>query len=234
MYEKVPRLKLYKHVVAQIEEQILSGQLKPGDCLPPERELTEQFGVSRTVIREAVKALTQKGLVEPHPGLGTFIMNETTQAMQQSLSLMLKLEGDPGSRDLMEFRELLEPEIAALAATRGGQEFVEAMNEAIQGMDDADDVDQYMEADLAFHLGLARATGNRLIPKFLDMIVDLLREQRTKIGEVKGLSLVKTSQHYHRLITEAIQKHDPSAARDLMRAHLLEVREAAEEVFSYN
>ena len=232
MYKRVSTQKLYVNIVEQIEERILRGELKPGDCLPPERELTEQFGVSRTVIREAIKALVQKGLVDPRPGLGTFVKHDLTEAMRQSLSLIMRLEGEQSSLDLMEFREILEPEIAAMAAARAGQAHIEAMEQAIQQMDAAADTEAYMQADLEFHLALARATGNRLIPRFLDMIVDLLVEQRQQIGEAKGLSLVESSQTYHRRITNAVIRRDPAAARDLMRGHLMEVRDAAEEVFT--
>src|SRR5207245_5188617 len=91
VYKAVRTSRLYEQIVQQIEESILKGTLKTGDQLPAERELAEQFGVSRTAVREAIKALSEKGLVEAYSGRGTFITNGTSQAIRQSLDLMMKL-----------------------------------------------------------------------------------------------------------------------------------------------
>src|SRR3974390_2415427 len=88
VYRAVKVSRLYEQIVQQLEESILKGQLKPGDQLPPERDLAQQFGVSRTAVREAVKALREKGLVEAYTGRGTFITDGTTQSVRQSLYLM--------------------------------------------------------------------------------------------------------------------------------------------------
>src|SRR6266478_6550602 len=90
VYKAVRTSRLYEQIVQQIEESILKGDLKPGDQLPAERELAQRFGVSRTAVREAVKALREKGLVEAYSGRGTFITDGTSQAVRQSLDLMVK------------------------------------------------------------------------------------------------------------------------------------------------
>src|SRR5947207_13477576 len=118
MYKIVRSSRLYEQIVQQVEESIHKSVLKPGDQLPPERELAQQFGVSRTAVREAVKALREKGLVEAYPGRGTFITDGTSQAVRQSLDLMVKIGQPEGSQYLAELRAILEPEIAALAAAR--------------------------------------------------------------------------------------------------------------------
>jgi len=118
VYKAVRTSRLYEQIVQQIEESILKGALKPGDQLPAERELAQNFGVSRTAVREAVKALREKGLVEAYSGRGTFITNGTSQAIRQSLDLMSRIGQQEGLADLAELRQILEPEIAALAAER--------------------------------------------------------------------------------------------------------------------
>src|SRR5512137_2609234 len=126
MYKIVRTSRLYEQIVQQVEESIQKGALKPGNQLPPERELAEQFAVSRTAVREAVKALREKGLIEIRPGRGTFITNGTNGVMRQSLNLLMRLDSGIGSVNLVEVREILEPGIAALAATRIAVENLDA------------------------------------------------------------------------------------------------------------
>src|SRR5512136_2397267 len=104
MYKAIRAGRLYEQIVQQIEQRVLTGDLKVGDQLPPERDLAEQFGVSRTAVREAVKALSEKGLVKVFPGKGTFITNGTSQAVRQSLGIMMKIGQAGGTRDLVEVR----------------------------------------------------------------------------------------------------------------------------------
>jgi GntR family transcriptional repressor for pyruvate dehydrogenase complex len=227
MYNQIQSERLYELIIEQIEQRLLAGDLKVGDRLPPERDLAEQFGVSRTAVREAVKALRQKGLVEVQPGRGTFITNGTSQVMRHSLGLLMKIGGSDGFANLVEVREILEPEIAALAATRADEEHIITMREAVAAMDEAlGDLNKFIEADLDFHLALAEATQNALIPTLIDSIVDLLRVQRGRIFRVEGGP--RRGQVHHKRILEAIVQHDPAGARDAMRAHLHQVREDSE------
>jgi GntR family transcriptional repressor for pyruvate dehydrogenase complex len=222
MYQAIQSERLYEQIVQQIEKRFLNGDLKVGDRLPPERELAEQFGVSRTAVREAVKALRQRGLVEIQPGRGTFITNGASEAVRHSLGLLMKIAGIDASPDLIEVREIIEPEIAALSAMRATEDHIAAMQEAIAKMDTAlQDPDKYIEADLDFHLVLAEATQNTLIPTLIDSIVDLLREQRARIFRVAGGP--QRGQVYHKRILDAIIRHDAAAARESMRAHLQQV-----------
>ena len=224
MYKTVRTSRLYEQIVEQIEESILKGALKPGDQLPAERELAVRFGVSRTAVREAIKALHQKGLVEAYSGRGTFITDGTSRAIQQSLDLMIKIGQPDNSIHLEEVREILEPEIAALAATRIEESQVALMREAILVMDrQRQDPDAYIEADLDFHLSLAEAAANPLILSLIDSIVGLLREQRLRIFEVAGGP--DRGQVHHRSILQAIEHRDPAKARAAMKAHLRQVRE---------
>lgn len=223
-YRAVRTSRLYEQIVEQIEDSILKGQLKPGDQLPPERDLAQRFGVSRTAIREAVKALREKGLVEAYTGRGTFVTNGTSQAIRQSLDLIIKISQQEGTLHLAELRRILEPEIAALAAPRIEEQLLATMRESVASMDRsirAHDPEGYIEADLDFHLALAEAAGNPLILALIDSIVGLLREQRSRIFNVDGGP--ERGQFHHKRILKAIEEQDPKAARTAMQAHLEQV-----------
>jgi len=222
-YLPVQSERLYERIVEQIETAIVAGDLKVGEKLPPERELAAQFAVSRTAVREAVKILREKGFIEIHPGRGTFVTNKAPNSMRQSFDSLIKFGPNDGSANLVEVREILEPEIAALAATRMTDEFIADMQEAVETMDAAPDMDVYVEADLDFHLALAEATQNPIIPALMDSIIDLLREQRKRIGLAEGGPV--RGQHHHKAILDAVKRKDPEAARQAMRRHLTQVAE---------
>jgi GntR family transcriptional repressor for pyruvate dehydrogenase complex len=224
VYKLVRTSRLYEQIVQQIEESIVRGELKPGDQLPAERELAQRLGVSRTAVREAVKALREKGLVEAYSGRGTFITDGTIQAVRQSLDLMVKIGQPDGSTHLAELRAILEPEITALAAIRIQESELATMREAVAIMDRAGrDPDAYIEADLDFHLALAEAAANPLILSLLDSIVGLLREQRLRIFQVSGGP--ERGQVYHKRILAAVERHAADEARQAMREHLEQVRQ---------
>jgi GntR family transcriptional repressor for pyruvate dehydrogenase complex len=223
MYFPIQSERLYERIVSQIEQRFEAGDLKVGDQLPSERELAEQFGVSRTAVREAVKALRQKGLLEIRPGRGTFITNGTSDSIRSSLGMLMRIGATKGTGYLTEVREILEPEIAALAASRITEEYITAMQEAVQTMDTAlDNVDVFVEADLDFHLALAEGTQNPIVPILMDSIIDLLREQRKRTGLTKGG--LQRGQIHHKKILDAVTSRDTQAARQAMQNHLKQVR----------
>ena len=233
MYNPIQVERLYEQVIGQIQDRIISGELRPGDRLPSERELAEQLNVSRTVIREAVKALSQKGLVEIRTGRGTFITDGTPEAVRHSIDLMMRLEQASGQRWVVEVREIIEPEIAARAAGHMTDECLGTMQAAIDAMENSiDDIDSYVAADMRFHTALAEAAGNPLILKLIDTIFDLLQEQRKRIGRVSHGP--QRAQMHHKLIFEAVKRGDEEAARQAMRAHLEQVRVDTELVVSGN
>jgi len=224
LYKVIQSSRLYEQIVQQIEQAILKGELIQGSQLPAERDLAEQFGVSRTAVREAIKALQEKGLVDAFPGRGTFVTNGTSNSLRRSLDRIVKSEDSDGGAYLVEVREILEPEIAALAAVRADYQDLAAMREAVEAMNSAGrDPDAYIEADLDFHLALAEAAANPIVLSLIDSIVGLLREQRMRISRVEGGP--ERGQHYHRSILEAVERHDPQGARAAMQAHLWQVRE---------
>lgn len=215
----------------QIETLILSGRLKVGDRLASERELAEQFGVSRTAVREAVKALHQKGLVAVQPGRGTFITNGTAQVMRDSLGLMVKI-GQGNIWDMLDVREILEPEIAGRAAVAATAADIAEIRKSIEIMDTSmgQDSDAWLEADLQFHLDLAKATQNIILYNLFDSITDLRREYFSHLYYVAANAELAQSQH--KQILEAIIAHNPEAACQAMRTHIQHVRTESNAVES--
>lgn len=223
IYTPVQPRKLFEQIAYQIERRILNGELRSGDRLPTERELAEQFGASRTAVREAMKSLAQRGLVDMKPGRGMMVIDDTSRAMQESIGLMLKVGQAGLSDNLVEVRGILEPEIAALAALRASAEHIAAMQEAVEIMDASlQDADAYIHADNSFHQALARGTQNVLILALVDSIVSLLSEQRKQIFAVPGGP--ERGQFHHKAILDAVKRQDAQAAREAMRAHLEQVR----------
>ena len=224
VYKAVQPSRLYEQIVRQIEDSIASGALAPGDQLPPEREMAQQFGVSRTAVREAVRALHEKGLVEAYSGRGTFVTKGRSKGIRESLHNLIGAGRAEGAVFLAEVREILEPEIAALAALRMEEQALATLRESVELMDRSqNDPDAFVEADLDFHLALAEAAGNPVILSLLDSIVELLRDQRRRIcilpdGPERG-------QAHHKRILAAIERRDPEKTRSAMRAHMLQVRE---------
>ncbi len=226
MYAPIQSVKVFERVAEQIEKRILNGELRNGDRLPTERELAEQFRVSRTGVREAMKILAQKGLVDMRPGRGTIVIDGAREAMQNSIDLLMKMKlGEVGGSDnLVEVRAILEVEIAGLAAARATEKEIAAMREAIRLMDESmSDADSFITADNVFHEALARATQNALIFTLIHSIVHLLSEQRKQIFAVEGGP--QRGQLHHKRILECVIRRDPEAARVAMGSHLWQVRE---------
>jgi DNA-binding FadR family transcriptional regulator len=223
MYLPIQSNKIFEQIAEQIEQRILSGELRSGDRLPTERELSEQFHASRTAVREAMKTLAQRGLVDMRPGRGTIVIDGTSQAMRHSLGLMMRVGKAGSSANLVEVREIIEPGIAALAAIRATDEHIAVMREAVRVMDaNLKEANAYIAADNDFHRALAKGTQNELILTLVDSIVDMLSEQRKQIFSVDGGP--ERGQIHHKRILDTIIRRDAEAAREAMRAHLQQVR----------
>lgn len=228
MQERIRGSRLYEQVVDRLSEQIFDGSLRKGDQLPNERALAEQFGVSRTVIREAMKTLANRGLVEVRTGQGTFVVDDTAGALSNSIQALMRI-GNDGSRlrELVELRELLEPGVAELAARRADLSDIEEMQAMIEEMDShMDDETAYIRADNRFHQRLATASRNRLVPRILNSVVDLLNELRGQIFKIEGGP--QRGQIHHRSILAAIRDRDAPAARLAMQDHLAQVKRDSE------
>jgi GntR family transcriptional regulator, transcriptional repressor for pyruvate dehydrogenase complex len=217
------RERLYEQVADYIEDLVSSGQLRPGDKLPPERELAETLRVARGVVREAVKVLAVRGLVSVRPGLGTYISEVSADAISGHLDRYFRL-GNQSHSDLIELRQILEVEFAALAAQRAQPEDLEEMRRALEEMDhNIDQARLYIDADQAFHLAIARAARNEMFPLLIEAVAGYLEASRLMIFKVPGAP--QRGQAWHRKLCEAIERRDAPAARQAMRAHMIQVAE---------
>ena len=227
---KVTRGRLYEQVARQLQELILTGALKPGDRLPPERELAEQLGVSRVVIREAMKTLEERGLLKVLTGSGTYISQIEPRAISESINLLIQQRAFSFDH-LNEIRRMLEIEIAGLAAERARPEDLQTMEQAISVAEAAaanlesvpTALDAFVQADLAFHNALAEATQNPLFPVLLESMSDLLIELRWQASSQAGAP--QDALDYHRAILAHVKVHDLLASREAMREHLMRAEE---------
>jgi len=221
-YRVAKRGRLHEEVVSQIQELIEQHQLQPGDKFPPERELAKQFAVSRTVVREAVRALEQKGLVEVKHGSGVYVTAPSIDNVTSSLALQLRVS-ESSVMPLLEVREILEVEIAGLAAERATKQEQEEMERALRlEAEVLNSHDEYVEADLRFHELLTKATHNEVLPVLLSPLAELLRESRRVTSEPPGSA--ELSFQGHREILEAVKRGDKEQAREAMRQHFRMVR----------
>jgi GntR family transcriptional repressor for pyruvate dehydrogenase complex len=223
---------LASRVTRQIEHLIIEGHLQLDDRLPPERELARQFGVSRTVVREAVRALVAKGLLEVRPGSGTMVRSPTAETITQSMTLFLRA-GKPelDYEKVLEVRRVLEVEIAGLAAERRTAKDLEEMEEILhEASEIQDDRDRFAKSDVDFHAALARATHNELFSLLLDSVVDIMIKVRQMGFDVPGMP-VRALKH-HRAILEQVKASDPQRARQAMREHLIESEETIRQALA--
>ncbi|HEX9014450.1 MAG TPA: FadR/GntR family transcriptional regulator [Chloroflexota bacterium] len=214
----IRRSRLYEQVAEQIQELIVSSTWIAGRRIPCERDLGEQFGVSRTVVREALKALSERGLISVTPGRGIFVAEPSSDALSDPMRLLLQRRAVT-SANLVEARQLLEIEIAGLAARRHLPGQLARMKAAIDEMDlYRNSPDLYIKADQKFHVALADATQNGVLRLLIDSISGSLEETRRVIFQVDGSPA--RGQEYHRQLFDAVVRRDPAAARRIMREHL--------------
>ena len=210
--------KLYEDIAARMLAQIHEGILQPGDRLPPERALAEEYGVSRTAIREALRSLEMMGCVESRVGEGTFIKSPSLQNIVDPFSILLTQNRQLGS-ELIEVRLILETEVAALAAKRRTEEQLHDLAQSVADMQaDIEAGGMGVEADGAFHAILAEAAGNEALHVMLDMCEGMLSRTRPITQALKGVPRMALKDHT--AICEAIRMNDEKAARRLMRTHL--------------
>jgi GntR family transcriptional regulator, transcriptional repressor for pyruvate dehydrogenase complex len=218
----VRRNKVYEEVARQIERVILK-KLKPGDKLPAERELAEMLQVSRGSIREAIRSLELFGLVEARQGTGTIVRDMHGDAAANPFASALKRRKEAVS-ELLDFRKMLEPPLASRAATHATAEEIAELEAILERQEEKQrQGEPAVNEDAEFHYSVALASGNTVVLKVIDILMDLLRETRTKSLQVDGRS--QKSFEGHRRILAAIQRHDSEAAKAAMLRHIEDVEE---------
>ena len=221
--------RLVDRVVDEIERLIVGGELAPGTKLPPERDLAEQLGVSRTIVREAVRILAAKGLVETHHGVGTTVRQLTSQQVVEPLGLYLRAQGNGtiSFADLHQVRSILEVEIAGLAACQASDEELAHLRVVFEGMEAAqEDIELLAVRDTEFHRALARMTHNPLLIVLMDSVRDLLHEYIALVTVY--LDPQEDNIPLHRYLLERLEARDAEGARQAMRENLDQMRKNTE------
>jgi GntR family transcriptional regulator, transcriptional repressor for pyruvate dehydrogenase complex len=221
-FEAVRRAKVYEEVARQIERLILK-KLQPGDKLPSERELAETLSVSRSSIRDAIRSLELMGLVEPRQGAGTVVLEISASSLVNPLANALKHKGELIG-ELLDFRKMLEPPLAARAATHASDEEISELEEILERQQQkVQRGESAIAEDSEFHYSIALASRNSVVFKVLDTLMDLLRDTRERSLQIEGRP--QKSLAGHRRILAAIKRHDGEAAKAAMRRHIEDVEE---------
>lgn len=208
---------LSERVALLIERFIADRDLRPGNRLPPGRELSDRYGVSRTVVRDAIAILEQRGLVEARTGSGVYVRDGGSDAVADVLGQMLRRNAI-SLLELMETRHLLEVHNARLAARQAAAAHLEDMAEAIVRMEEAGSAQRFVEADVAFHEALAAAAGNRVLTAFLQSLRPLLLHGMMIGTGVAGAR--EAAVREHTALLAAIRRGEGAAAKTAMAAHL--------------
>ncbi|MBI2941996.1 MAG: FadR family transcriptional regulator [Chloroflexi bacterium] len=230
-FSPVARTTVSQEIVKQIVTMIEAGELRPGDALPPERELQQLLGVGRTSVREALRALSLFGIVDARPGGGTFIARPTEPLIKPFAWRML-LSRDK-IRDLGEARRVIEGEMVAQAAIRRTPEQLDVLRGHLEAMAaTVDDGARFLEADLGFHLAVAAMGGNVVLREMLVALRSLLQRFIERILVSEPRRGAETALAHHGRIYAAVAAGDPIAARQAMSDHLQETAERLIEVES--
>jgi GntR family transcriptional repressor for pyruvate dehydrogenase complex len=217
---------LSEKIIAQISDALVAGELKPGDRLPPERELAEQFGVSRTVIRDAVKTLAGRGILHVKHGAGIFVTTSEENAIGRlgALSDILPLQG-VRLRDLFEIRKVLEAEGAEWAARRRNDYHLKRLRGILEDAHrNSENLEVLSERDAQFHVAIAEASQNLVLVRVMLTLLDLLAQSRRETLSIPGRA--KLSLKDHERIVEEIEAQRHEGARETMLEHLTSVESA--------
>ena len=226
MFEPVHNKRVYEHVVDQIQKQILVGELKRGDKLPSEKELINQLGVSRTSVREALRALEVTGIIDNKLGEGYIVSGVLSNTLLEPLTAMFMLnDGTP--KDLLEFRTIIETNAAELAALRVTDEQAIHLQSLLDSLGDSRLEEQKTNIDIELHHYIAKITGNILIINMSQLIAKMvdtfILTSRRKILENPNNAAKLLD--YHARIVHAIINKDPVAAKANMQGHMTMINE---------
>ncbi len=221
LFKPVKKTKVYEEIVDKVKNMIEKGRLQSGEKLPGERELSEVFHVSRSSVREALRALESQGYLESRQGDGTYIASKPVESLVSPLASVIFSEKD-SQMELFEMRRLIEPHIAHLAAERATEEEIARLEEALILQEQAIAKGETgTEVDKAFHYLMAEATKNKVLLRLTDYMRDLLAESRDKYLQVEGRP--EKSIARHRQVLDAIKAGDGELAARVMLDHVLEI-----------
>ena len=205
--------------ILRIKEMILAGELGPGDRLPPEKELSDHLGLSRSSLREAVKALEVIRVLDVRRGDGTYVTSLEPRLLLEAMSFVVDLHDDQSVLEIFAVRRILESAAAALAARNADAAALEHLLDIVAVVDDDADVESLVAHDLEFHAGIAEATGNTYLASLIDSMSSHTVRARIWRGITQERVVERTLQE-HRAIHDAIAGGDGDLAAALMVAHV--------------
>lgn len=235
MFNSISSKKVYEQVIEQIQERILNGELKKGNKLPSERELSEQMNVSRTSIREAIRVLETMGVIESKQGEGNFICTNIEKSLIEPLSMIFKLN-DGTWQNVLELREVLELQTVKIAATRATEkecmELKNIINEMRKETDNTYNDKVIVLLDQKFHNKLASISKNYLIESLFvtssKLFEGFIEDAREKIISTYWSEEVLFEKHND--IYEAIKEKNSELAYEKMKEHMDIIRKSYEEI----
>jgi len=223
-FKKITPVRLYENAIEQIMDLVKKSELKPGDKLPPERELAEKLSISRGSLREAFRVLESRGLIKSKPGGGRYIREIRKDGHNNTENIILSLEKS-SILELLEAREMFEVKIAEITAQKATPEDIKSIEKALNKMNEEEELkdSKETESDTEFHLAIARASHNFVFVNIIKLHLDLLKETRGKTWKITG----RREKQYqeHQAILQAIKEHDAKKAGETMLKHLKNVRE---------
>jgi len=215
------QLSVPDNLAVEIEKLILSGQLPVGGRIPPERELAELWGLSRASVRDALKQLALRGLIERRPGRGTIVVEKVNQFGGTLMDLLN--DGQHELLQVMEVRTVIEPSVAARAAQRARSVDLEELAQLLREMSQKVTVKRFAELDRTFHLSIARATGNPLLVSLLERVGEIVDQSPHELLQSRREHLTTLSEHA--AIFQALCEKNPKAAEAAALAHLESVQQ---------
>lgn len=221
-------LSLPDRLSVDLERLILEGQLAPGEKLPAERELAEHMGVSRVSIREALRELENRGLIDRRPGRGTIVLKpgERAHISEDVIGTIESLR--PGLADIMELRSIVEPPIARITAERATRRDVAQLRELVEAMEGDVTKERYAELDRAFHQAIAQYAHNPLLELINEQIANQIAPSRASRYQTRERRAASSAAH--RRIYEAIAAGDGKRAEQEARAHVLDISKQIDRV----
>ena len=222
-FKEITPVRLYESAIEQIMDLVKRSELKPGDKLPPERELAEKLSISRNSLREAFRVLESKGLIKSKAGGGRYLREIRKNGYSNTENIILSLEKS-SILELLEAREIFEVKIAKIAAQRATTEDIELIEKALDKTNKEEISNgKKTESDTEFHLAIARASRNFVFVNIMQLHLDLLKETREKTWEIPGRR--EEQQKEHQSIFQAIKEHNGKKAAEAMLKHLRNIRE---------
>lgn len=214
----VVRTTLTADICRKMVGQLIRGTWGEGERIPAERELCQKLGVGRASLREALKALEIMGMIETRLGDGTYVCKRS-DFFSRPLLWAIASSSEADARELVEARTLIEVELAGLAADHANAENLKELGEQLDRMMKAKkDAEEFVQADVGFHLAIGRAAANGILMNALHLIRNLLQQWILSAANVKGVPEKACAQHKRILL--AIKSKDSAAARKEMRKHL--------------